>query len=221
MYIYIYTLTHTSVRVWVSWGIAWMIMREWVCSVHSRVFWCIAVWCNVLRCAAVCCSVLQCTAVYCVDHLAFKSNDTLISTLIRWEPPRSLYPPFSFSFLTAFLEHKDSIVVDHALESLGALTDLFARAGVDPEPLNEFGLLNCLLRVLVVRQDGDNVRFYFSFMHTYLTYVPTIKHANTWNTQHTTIQLCVRACIHTCVHTNIHACVHTYISMRTYISRHE
>jgi len=62
----------------------------------------------------------------------------------------------SVASLTAFLEHKDNIVVDHALESLGSLITMFARAQVDPEPLNEFGLLSCLLRLLVARQDGDH-----------------------------------------------------------------
>lgn len=62
----------------------------------------------------------------------------------------------SVASLTAFLEHKDSIVVDHALESLGSLMDMFVRAQVDPGPLNQYGLLSCLLRRLVARQDGDH-----------------------------------------------------------------
>ena len=50
-----------------------------------------------------------------------------------------------------------SIVVDHALESFASLTTMFTRAGVDPEPLNEFGLLSCLLRLLVARPDADHM----------------------------------------------------------------
>ena len=60
----------------------------------------------------------------------------------------------SVASLTAFLEHKDSIVVDHALESLGSLMDMFVRAQVDPGPLNQYGLLSCLLRRLVARLLG-------------------------------------------------------------------
>jgi len=69
----------------------------------------------------------------------------------------------SVASLTAFLEHKDSIVVDHALESLGSLTAMFTRAAVDPEPLNEFGLLSCLLRLLAARPDGDHAEHDVSF----------------------------------------------------------
>ncbi len=44
-----------------------------------------------------------------------------------------------------------------------SLTAMVARAQVDPAPLNQFGLLSCLLRLLVARQDGDHAEHDTSF----------------------------------------------------------
>ena len=58
--------------------------------------------------------------------------------------------------LTAFLEHRDLVVVDPALESLGQLVDMFMRSGADLTRLNEFGLINALLQMLTQHEDSEH-----------------------------------------------------------------
>ena len=50
--------------------------------------------------------------------------------------------------LTAFLEHKDTVIIDHALESLGLITDILKRANADLGQLNVGGLIPGLLKLL-------------------------------------------------------------------------
>ncbi len=56
--------------------------------------------------------------------------------------------PSCVASLTCFLEHKDSVVVDHALESLGSLTEMLSRANADLMVLDANGLIKKLLGLL-------------------------------------------------------------------------
>eukprot|EP00283_Hemiselmis_rufescens_P007359 CAMPEP_0173430468 /NCGR_PEP_ID=MMETSP1357-20121228/8878_1 /TAXON_ID=77926 /ORGANISM="Hemiselmis rufescens, Strain PCC563" /LENGTH=355 /DNA_ID=CAMNT_0014394801 /DNA_START=282 /DNA_END=1345 /DNA_ORIENTATION=+ len=58
--------------------------------------------------------------------------------------------PSCVASLTCFLEHKDSVVVDHALESLGSLTEMLSRGGGDLTMLDASGLVRKLLGLLHV-----------------------------------------------------------------------
>jgi hypothetical protein len=67
----------------------------------------------------------------------------------RLRPDHPALPSCITSF-TCFLDHKDSVVVDHAIESLASLTEMLTRGGTDLTVLDADGLIAKLLGLLRV-----------------------------------------------------------------------
>jgi len=67
----------------------------------------------------------------------------------RLRPDHPALPSCITSF-TCFLDHKDCVVVDHAIESLASLTEMLTRGGADLTVLDADGLIAKLLGLLRV-----------------------------------------------------------------------
>eukprot|EP00960_Hanusia_phi_P070532 767330-Hanusia_phi.AAC.6 len=89
-------------------------------------------------------------------------NDTLQSSLsvasMLCRRLKADHPAFSscVASLTAFLDHKDTVVVDHAIESLSTLVDMLSHVNVDLKRLNEHGLVDSLIKLMATREELDH-----------------------------------------------------------------
>jgi E3 ubiquitin-protein ligase HECTD1 len=97
---------------------------------------------------------LECLLTFVKANASSMHKDTLHSSLSvasmlcgRLQPEHPSLPSCIMS-LTAFLEHKDTVIIDHALESLGLITDILKRSNADLGQLNVGGLIPGLLRLL-------------------------------------------------------------------------
>mmetsp|Transcript_66919 Transcript_66919/g.139481 ORF Transcript_66919/g.139481 Transcript_66919/m.139481 type:complete len:503 (+) Transcript_66919:158-1666(+) len=104
---------------------------------------------------------LQCLLAFVSANASTLHKDTLQCSLSvasmlcgRLKPDHAALPECLAS-LTAFLHHKDTVVVDYALESLGSLVDMFTRAGAELTPMNECGLVKGLVRLLMARDEVE------------------------------------------------------------------
>jgi E3 ubiquitin-protein ligase HECTD1 len=97
---------------------------------------------------------LECLLTFVKANASSMHKDTLHSSLsvasmlcgrLQSDNP-SL--PSCITSLTAFLDYKDTVIIDHALESLGLITDILKRANSDLGQLNISGLIPGLLRLL-------------------------------------------------------------------------